>query len=74
MFTYNKAEVLGSLGADPVIRTFQNGGRVCKFSVATSNRWKDTAGNWKEDTFWHSIVIFDEFNIKLAEKYLKKGS
>ncbi|WP_322996454.1 single-stranded DNA-binding protein [Castellaniella sp.] len=74
MFTYNKAEVLGNLGADPLIRTFQNGGRVCKFPVATSNSWKDTEGKWKEETYWHSIVIFDEHFIKRAEKHLKKGS
>lgn len=74
MYTYNKAEVLGNIGADPEIRSFQSGGRVCSLRVATTNSWKDKAGDWQKETHWHSVVIFDEHFIKVAEKHLSKGS
>lgn len=74
MYTMNRAELIGHLGADPSIHTFQNGTRVCKFSVATKSSWKDKDGNWKNDTQWHAIVIYDKYYIGLAEKYLVKGS
>ena len=71
----NKVIIVGNLGKDPEIRSFQNGGRVASFSVATSESWKDkTSGERKEKTEWHRVSILNEALVGIAEKYLKKGS
>jgi single-strand DNA-binding protein len=64
-----------NLGKDPEARTFQNGGKVVNFTLATSETWNDRAsGERKEKTEWHNVVIRNEKLAELAEKYLKKGS
>jgi single-strand DNA-binding protein len=71
----NKVIIIGNLGKDPEVRSFQNGGRVCNFSVATSENWKDKAtGERKEKTEWHKVEIFNDRLVDIAEKYLKKGA
>jgi len=71
----NKVILIGNLGRDPEVRTFQNGGRVCNLRVATSETWRDKAtGERREKTEWHSVVIFNEHLLRVAEQYLKKGS
>lgn len=71
----NKVIIIGNLGNDPDIRTFQNGGRVANLSVATSESWKDkTTGERKEKTQWHRVVVSNEALVGVCEKYLKKGS
>ncbi len=71
----NKVILVGNLGRDPEVRSFQNGGKVCNFSIATSESWKDKqTGERKENTQWHNIVIKNENLITVAERYLKKGS
>ena len=71
----NRVTLLGNLGRDPEVTRLQNGGSVCKFSIATSESWKDKhTGEKKEKTEWHNIVIWQEGLVSVAEKYLKKGS
>ncbi|MBI3707177.1 MAG: single-stranded DNA-binding protein [Proteobacteria bacterium] len=71
----NKVILIGNLGRDPEMRTFQNGGKVCNLSIATSESWRDKAtGERKEKTEWHRVAIFNERLAEVAEKYLKKGS
>lgn len=70
----NKVILLGNLGRDPETRTFQNGGKVCNLRVATTEKWKDRDGNKQERTEWHSVAIFAEGLVKVAEQYLRKGS
>ena len=71
----NKVILIGNLGRDPEVRTFQNGGKVCNFSIATSETWKDkNTGERQERTNWHNIAIFNEPLGQIAEQYLKKGS
>lgn len=71
----NKVILVGNLGRDPEVRTFQNGGRVCNLRIATSETWKDKAsGERRERTEWHSVVIFNENLLRVAEQYLRKGS
>jgi single-strand DNA-binding protein len=71
----NKVILIGNLGRDPEIRTFQNGGKVCNFSIATSENWKDrNTGERQERTQWHNIAIFSEPISNIAEQYLRKGS
>lgn len=71
----NKVILVGNLGRDPEVRTFQNGGKVCNLRIATSENWKDrNTGERKERTEWHSVAIFSEPLARIAEQYLKKGS
>lgn len=71
----NKVIIVGNLGRDPEVRTFQNGGKVCNLRIATSENWKDrNTGEKKERTEWHSVAIFSEPLARIAEQYLKKGS
>jgi len=71
----NKVILLGNLGADPEIRTFNNGGKVCNLRIATSERWRDkNTGENREKTEWHSVAIFSEGLVRVAEQYLRKGS
>ena len=71
----NKVMLIGNLGKDPEVRTFANGGKVCNFSIATSESWKDrNTGERQEKTEWHNVAIFNEGLAGVAERYLKKGS
>ena len=71
----NKVILIGNLGRDPEVRTFQNGGKVCNLRIATSENWKDrNTGERREKTEWHSVAIFQEGLVRIAEQYLKKGS
>ena len=71
----NKVILVGNLGRDPEVRTFQNDGKVCNLRIATSENWKDrNTGERKERTEWHSVAIFSEPLARIAEQYLKKGS
>ena len=71
----NKVIIVGNLGADPEVRSFQNGNKVVNLRIATSETWRDKAsGERKERTEWHSVAIFNEALGKIAEQYLKKGS
>jgi single-strand DNA-binding protein len=71
----NKVILVGNLGRDPEVRTFQNGGKVCNLRVATSENWKDrNTGERRERTEWHSVAIFNENLARIAEQYLRKGS
>lgn len=71
----NKVIILGNLGRDPEIRTFQNGGKVCNLRVATSETWRDRdSGERRERTEWHSVAIFSEGLVRVCEQYLRKGS
>ena len=71
----NKVILIGHLGKDPEVRSFSNGGRVCNFRIATSETWRDKAsGEKRERTEWHTIAIFADGLVGIAEKYLRKGS
>jgi single-strand DNA-binding protein len=71
----NKVILIGNLGRDPEVRTFQNGGKVCNLRIATSEQWKDKqSGERKERTEWHTVAIFNEALVGVAERFLKKGS
>lgn len=71
----NKVIIIGNLGRDPEVRSFQNGGKVCNLRIATSETWKDrNSGERRERTEWHSVAIFSEPLARIAEQYLRKGS
>ncbi|WP_420383384.1 single-stranded DNA-binding protein [Novosphingobium sp.] len=71
----NKVILIGNLGADPETKSFQNGGKVCNLRIATSESWKDrNTGDRQERTEWHTVAIFSEGLVGVAERFLKKGS
>ena len=71
----NKVILIGNLGADPEIKSFQNGGKIANIRIATSEQWKDRmTGERKERTEWHNVVINGEGLVGVVERYLKKGS
>jgi single-strand DNA-binding protein len=71
----NKVILVGNLGADPETRSFQNGGKVCNLRIATSESWKDrNSGDRQERTEWHTVAIFSEGLVGVAERFLRKGS
>ena len=71
----NKVILVGNLGRDPEVRSFQNGGKVVNLRIATSETWRDKqSGERKERTEWHTVAIYNEALAKIAEQYLKKGS
>jgi len=75
MASLNKVQLIGRLGADPEVRSFQNGGRVANLRIATSETWKDkNTGEKKERTEWHSVAITNDGLVGVAERFLKKGS
>jgi single-strand DNA-binding protein len=71
----NKVMIIGNLGQDPEVKSFQNGGKVCNLRIATSEQWKDkNTGERQERTEWHSVAIFSEGLVSVAERFLRKGS
>jgi single-strand DNA-binding protein len=71
----NKVILVGNLGRDPEVRSFPSGGKVCNLRIATSENWRDkTSGERREKTEWHSVAIFAEGLVRVAEQYLRKGS
>ena len=71
----NKVILVGNLGADPEIRTTQDGRPIANLRLATAESWRDkSTGERKERTEWHRVVIFNEGLARIAEQYLKKGS
>jgi single-strand DNA-binding protein len=71
----NKVILIGNLGADPEVKSFQNGGRICNLRIATSENWKDKAtGERKERTEWHQVVLNSDGLVGVAERFLRKGS
>ena len=71
----NKVILVGNLGQDPEIRSFQNGGKIANLRIATSETWKDrNTGERRERTEWHTVAIYSEPLVRVVEQFLKKGS
>jgi single-strand DNA-binding protein len=71
----NKVILIGNLGQDPEVKSFQNGGRIANLRIATSDSWKDkNTGERKERTEWHTVVLQSDGLVGVAERYLRKGS
>lgn len=75
MSSVNKVILVGALGRDPEVKSLPSGDRFASFSVATSEKWTDKqSGERKEKTEWHTVVVFNDAIVKVAENYLRKGS
>ncbi len=71
----SKVILVGNLGDDPEVKSFQNGGRICNLGIANSEDWKDRqTGEKKERTEWHSVVLQSDGLVGVAERFLRKGS
>lgn len=69
----NNVQLIGHMGADPEVKTLDNGSKVARIRVATTERFKNKNGEWQDDTTWHNIVAWENL-AERAEKYLNKGS
>ena len=69
----NRVTLVGHLGRDPEVRRLENGTSVGKFSIATTESYKDANNEWQNQTEWHDIVVW-RLQAEQAEKTLKKGS
>lgn len=69
----NKVQLIGRLGKDPEIRTFEGNNKIANFTLATNERYKDKTGNMIDVTDWHNVVVRFTKQAEIAEKYLKKG-
>ena len=68
----NKVILIGNLGADPEIREMPDGAKMAKFSIATTEKYKNREGDLISNTEWHNIVLWRR-TAEIAEKFLKKG-
>ena len=69
----NKIHLIGRVGKDPEIKHLESGAVVAKFPLATSEKYKDKSGDTKEQTEWHSVVIWNKL-AEVVEKWVKKGN
>lgn len=69
----NSVQLIGRLGKDPEVRTFDNGKKIATFSIATTDTYKNQKGEKVQDTQWHNLVIWGKL-ADVAGKYLKKGN
>jgi single-strand DNA-binding protein len=69
----NRVQLIGNLGMDPEVKSFDGGRKLAKFSLATSQSYTNTQGERVKDTQWHNIVVWGKL-AETAEKFLKKGS
>jgi len=72
MSLVNSIRIIGNLGKDPEVRNLQNGAKVAKFSVATTERFTNAAGEKITNTDWHTVVVWRKL-AEIAEAHLRKG-
>lgn len=69
----NRVQLIGHLGADPEVKTIDNGARVARLRIATNEAYKTASGEWKDETMWHSVTAWEKL-AERAEQQLHKGS
>jgi len=69
----NKVTLIGNVGKDPEVTTFENNVKVARFTLATTETYKDDKGEKHADTEWHQIVFWRNM-AEIAEKFIQKGS
>ncbi len=75
MYYENTVQLVGCLGRDPEIRTFQNGGKVANLRLATTRKWKNrNTGEIQEETEWHSIAVTNDHLVGRLQEWSRKGS
>ena len=74
MASLNEVTLIGNVGKDVEVKVFDNGGKIAKFSLATTESYKRKDGEKVENTAWHNVVIRSEPLVNIAQKYVGKGS
>lgn len=69
----NKVQLIGNLGQDPEVKEAKNGKKFAKFSLATSETYKNQAGEKVTETQWHNVILWGK-TAEIAAEYLKKGT
>ena len=69
----NHVQLIGRLGNDPEVRTFESGKKMASFSLATNESYYNNKGEKVTDTQWHNVVVWGK-KADVVENYLKKGS
>jgi single-strand DNA-binding protein len=69
----NSVKLIGRLGKDPEVNTFENGKKKTSFSLATTDSYENPKGEKVEDTQWHNLVLWGSL-ADAAGQFLKKGS
>ena len=68
----NKVQLIGRLGQEPEIVTFDDGNKIAKFSMATNDSYKDKNGEKVERSYWHNVIVRGGL-VKVVENYITKG-
>jgi len=68
----NSVQLIGNLGMDPEVKQVSNGNKMARFSLATTETYKNQKGEKVTETQWHNLIIWGGL-AEVAEKYLKKG-
>ena len=74
MASLNEVTLIGNVGKDVEVKVFDNGGKIAKFSLATTESYKRKDGEKVENTAWHNVVIRSEPLVNIEQKYVGKGS
>ena len=69
----NKVQLIGNLGGTPEVKTTENGKKLCRFSIATNESYRNAQGEKISETTWHQLIAWGAI-AEIAEKYLDKGS
>ncbi|MFO8087166.1 MAG: single-stranded DNA-binding protein [Bacteroidales bacterium] len=70
----NRVILLGNLGADPEVKTFDDGNKIIRLSLATNETYKNRNGDKVSSTEWHNVIVRRQGLAEVVEKYLKKGN
>lgn len=73
MASFNSCSFIGTAGADPIVKTFDSGNKVCNLNIAVNERYSTRDGEQRENTEWIPLV-FNGNLAEIAEKYIRKGS
>lgn len=76
LFSLNKATLIGNVGKEPSFHDYNDGEkRLCRFSLATNESWKNkSSGAWEDETTWHNVVVFNKFIVDTIERHVNKGT
>jgi len=68
----NSVRLYGNVGQEPEVKSFENGNKYARFSLATNEKYKDAKGNMVDEIIWHNLVVYGK-QVDLIEKYVNKG-
>lgn len=69
----NRVQLIGHLGAEPELKSFEKGGKICRLRIATNESYKNNKGEWVDETQWHNVTLWDSLADR-AMQQCNKGS